>query len=110
VLDRLEAPVTEVWIVVTVVGAATIAFKALGPVALGGRSLPPRLLGVVELLAPAVLAALVVTQVFARDRHLVLDARAVGLATAACALVLRAPILVVVVAAVAATALFRAVA
>ena len=52
---------TEVWVVVGLVGAATVAFKALGPVALGGRGLRPRLARVVELLAPAVLAALVVT-------------------------------------------------
>lgn len=99
---------TEVWIMVAVVGAATIAFRAVGPVALGGRSLPPRLLSVVELLAPALLAALVVTQVFASEQKLVLDARAAGLAAAAVALLLRAPILVVIVTAAAATALVRA--
>jgi branched-subunit amino acid transport protein len=100
---------TEVWIMVAVVGAATIAFRAVGPVALGGRSLPPRLLSVVELLAPALLAALVVTQVFASEQKLVLDARAAGLAAAAVALLLRAPILVVIVTAAAATAFVRAV-
>jgi branched-subunit amino acid transport protein len=99
---------TEVWITVAAVGVLTIAFKSLGPVALGGRSLPPRLLGIVELLAPALLAALVVTQVFGRERELVIDARAVGLATAVAALIARAPILVVVVAAAAATAVARA--
>ena len=100
---------TEIWIMVAVVGAATIAFRAVGPVALGGRSLPPRLLSVVELLAPALLAALVVTQVFASEQKLVLDARAAGLAAAAVALLLRAPILVVIVTAAAATAFVRAV-
>jgi branched-subunit amino acid transport protein len=99
---------TAVWITVVVVGVATIALKAVGPVVLGGRSLPPRLMGVIELLAPALLAALVVTQVFANEQRLVIDARAVGLAAAAAALLLRAPILVVVVAAAAATALVRA--
>ncbi len=94
---------------VAVVGVVTIAFRAVGPVALGGRSLPPRLLSVVELLAPSLLAALVVTQVFASEQKLVLDARAAGLAAAAVALVLRAPILVVIVAAAAATATVRAV-
>jgi branched-subunit amino acid transport protein len=99
--------VTEVWITVVAVGLFTIAFKALGPVALGGRTLPPRLLGVVELLAPSLLAALVVTQVFASERDLVVDARAVGLLAAVTALLLRAPILVVIVIAAAATALAR---
>ena len=64
---------------------------------------------VVELLAPALLAALVVTQVFASEQKLVLDARAAGLAAAAAALLLRAPILVVIVTAAAATAFVRAV-
>jgi branched-subunit amino acid transport protein len=100
---------TEVWIMVAVVGASTIVFRAVGPVALGGRSLPPRLLSVVELLAPALLAALVVTQVFASEQKLVLDARAAGLAAAAVALLLRAPILMVIVTAAAATAFVRAV-
>jgi hypothetical protein len=93
-----------------VVGVVTIAFKGVGPVALGGRPLPPRLLGVIELLAPALLAALVLTQVFGRERELVVDARAVGLAAAAGALALRAPLLAVVAVAAAATALARALA
>jgi branched-subunit amino acid transport protein len=99
--------VSPTWTVVAVVGAATVAIKALGPVLLGGRELPPRLLGVVELLAPAVLAALVVVQVFGADRRVVLDERVVGLVAGAVAVALRAPILVVVVAAAATTALVR---
>ena len=99
---------TEVWVTVVTVGALTIAFKALGPVAIGGRALPPHVLGPVELLAPALLAALVVTQVFGRERELVVDARAIGLAAAVVALLARAPILVVVGAAAAATAVARA--
>ena len=63
---------------------------------------------VTALLAPALLAAFVVTSVFAGDRELALDARAVGLAAAAVALLLRAPILVVVIVAALATALVRA--
>jgi branched-subunit amino acid transport protein len=101
--------VTTVWIVVAVVGAATIAIKALGPVVLGGRQLPPRLAGVVVLLAPALLAALVVTQAVAGDRRYVFDARLVGLAAAAVAIRLRAPLLVTLAVAAATTALVRAV-
>jgi branched-subunit amino acid transport protein len=99
--------VTEAWIVVGLVGAATVGIKAAGPVLLGGRPLPPRLRAVVRLLAPAVLAALVATGVLAVGRELVLDARLVGLGAAAVALVLRAPVLAVVVVAAAATALAR---
>ena len=89
-------------------GAATFVLKAVGPVLLGGRELPDPVIGVVSLLAPALLAALVATQVLGGDRELVLDERLVGLAAAVMALALRAPILVVVVAAAAATALARA--
>jgi branched-subunit amino acid transport protein len=99
--------VSEVWVVIAVVGAATIALKALGPVLLGGKPLPGHLTGVVSLLAPALLAALVVTQVAGGDEEIVLDARLVGLGAAIVALLLRAPLLVVVVSAAAATALVR---
>jgi branched-subunit amino acid transport protein len=98
-----------VWLVVLVVGAATIAIKAVGPVALGGRPLPPRAGAVVDLLAPAVLAALVVTQAVGGDRELVFDERLLGLGAAVVALRLRAPILVVIVVAAVVTALARAV-
>jgi branched-subunit amino acid transport protein len=102
--------VSEVWIIIGVVAAATIALKAVGPVLLGGRSLPEHLTGIVELLAPALLAALVVTQVVGGDEEIVLDARLVGLGAAVVAILLRAPLLVVVVAAAAATALVRLIA
>lgn len=98
---------TEVWIVVAVTGAATMLIKATGPVLLGGRELPTRLVGIVELLAPALLAALVVTQVFADDRDLVIDTRVVGLGAGAVAVIARAPLIVTVVVAAAATAVVR---
>lgn len=98
---------SDVWIAVVLVGAATVALKSVGPVLLGGRPLPDHLTGVVELLAPAVLAALVVTQVVGGDREIAFDARLVGLGAAVVALLLRAPLLVVVVAAAVATALVR---
>ena len=101
---------SKVWIIIGVVAAATIALKAVGPVLLGGRPLPDHLTGIVELLAPALLAALVVTQVVGGDEEIVLDARLVGLGAAVVAILLRAPLLVVVVAAAAATALVRLVA
>lgn len=96
------------WIVVAAVGAGTVVLKGLGPVLLGGRPLPPRVLGAVTLLAPALLAALIVTQAFADGRQWVLDARAVGLAAAGAAMALRAPVLVVVVVAATAAAVARA--
>ena len=100
---------SAVWTTVIVVGAGTACLKALGPVVLGGRRLPERLMGVVELLAPALLAALVVTQAVGGDRKLVFDARLAGLAAAVVAIRLRAPLLIVVLVAAAVTAVVRVV-
>jgi branched-subunit amino acid transport protein len=105
---RLEAALSPAWIAALAIGAATVAIKATGPVLLAGRELPRRLLGVVGLLAPALLAALVVTQAVAGDRRYVFDARLLGLAAAAVAIRLRAPLLAVVVLSAAVTALARA--
>jgi branched-subunit amino acid transport protein len=99
--------VSAVWASVLAVGAATIALKATGPVLLGRRPLPGWLSGPVGLLAPAVLAALVVTQTVGGHRELVADARLVGLGAAVIAIALRAPLLVVVIVAAVAAALVR---
>jgi len=99
---------SDEWTIVTIVGAATIAFKGVGPVALGGRELPARLRGVVALLAPTLLAALVVVSVFGRGQDLVVEAGMMaGMAAAIVAIVLRAPIVVVVASAAVAAALVR---
>jgi branched-subunit amino acid transport protein len=101
--------VSTVWLSVLVVGVATIAIKAGGPVLAAGRELPQPTARVVDLLAPAVLAALVATQAFASHEELVLDERAAGLLAAGVAIVLRAPLLVVVLVAAATAAGLRAV-
>ena len=104
---RLEEALSSTWLVVAIVGAGTIVCKAIGPVLLGGRTLPPQLAGIVDMLAPALLAALVVTQAVGADRKLVFDERLLGIAAAIVAIRLRAPLLVVVVAAAGVTALAR---
>ena len=95
------------WVVIAVVGAATILFKASGPVLLGNRELPPRVGAVVELLAPAMLAALVVTQTVGGDREVVVDERLAGVAVGALAIALRAPLVVVMAVAGATAAVLR---
>jgi len=95
------------WLVVVLVGAFTIAFKAAGPVLLGGRELPQRMTDAFELLAPLLLAALVVTQAVGGKQAIVLDARLVGVGAAIVAVRLRAPLIVAIVAAALATALVR---
>jgi branched chain amino acid efflux pump len=99
---------TDAWWTVILVGTATIAIKAAGPVLLGGKPLPPRLGRVIGLLAPALLAALVAINTFGGDRELILDERALGVAAGAVAVGFKAPPLLIVVVAAAVTALARA--
>ena len=100
---------SAVWVCVIVVGMVTIAVKAGGPVLAAGRELPQGAARVVDLLAPALLAALVATQAFASDDALVLDERAAGLLAGGLAILLRAPILVVVLVAAATAGGLRAI-
>jgi len=95
------------WLVIAVVGAVTMVFKAAGPVLLADRELPPRVAAVIDVLAPAMLAALVVTQTVGGDRELVIDARLAGVIAGGVAVWLRAPLLVVMLVAAATAALIR---
>lgn len=56
----------------------TAAIKAAGPIVLGGRELPARFLGVIGLLAPALLAALVVTATLADGQRLAVGEHTAG--------------------------------
>jgi uncharacterized membrane protein len=98
---------TAIWIVIAALALATAAMRLAGPLALGGRSLPTRAMNVVELLASALLAALVVVETFGKGGSLVLDARVLGAAFAAVAVWRRAPMIVVVLGAAAVTAIAR---
>ena len=98
---------SALWVAILAVTLASAAIKAAGPILVGGRELPPRVNAVIALLAPALLAALVVTETFGDDGHLVLDERALGVGVAAVALALRAPVLLAVALAALVTALAR---
>jgi branched-subunit amino acid transport protein len=99
--------VTAAWATVLAVGAGTLALKAVGPVAVSGRRLPPRVGELLEVVAPAILAALVIAETFGAGRSLVLDARLAGVAAGLVAVLLRAPLWLVVVAGAVATGLVR---
>jgi branched-subunit amino acid transport protein len=101
--------VTAAWTAVLVVGVATIAIKAAGPVLAGDRQLPTGVSRVLDLLAPALLAALVATQAFASDESLVIDERGAGLLAGVVAILLKAPLLVVILVAAATAAGLRAI-
>jgi len=97
----------KAWVVVAAVGIATVCLKGVGPVVLGGRRLEGAAARVVGLLAPVMLVALVVTQTVGGDRTVTLDARLGGVAAAAVALRLRAPLVVAMVVAAGVTVLLR---
>jgi branched chain amino acid efflux pump len=98
---------SDVWLTVLLIGASTIALKAAGPTLRGGRELQARLSDALELLAPSVLAALVVTQALGEGGELVVDERLVGVGVAAAAIRVRAPLIVVMILAALSTALVR---
>ena len=75
------------WLVIAVVGLATVHSKRRARSCSAGRELPPRVAALVEVLAPAMLAALVVTQTVGGDRELVFDERLAGVAAAGVAIV-----------------------
>jgi branched chain amino acid efflux pump len=97
------------WATVIVLTVVTAVIKAAGPLAVGARELPPVLVRVIALFAPALLSALIVWETFGGGgRTLTLDARAAGLAVAAVVLVTTESLIGSVVGAAAATALLRA--
>ena len=101
---------TGVWITIVSLAVATAVLKLLGPLLLGGRPLPASAMSIIELMASALLAALVVVETFGHGRSLTLDAGALGVAFAAVALLKRAPMTVAVIGAAVVTALARAIA
>jgi hypothetical protein len=96
------------WIVVLAVGASTIALKGAGTLLLGSRTLPSPAQAVIALLAPSLLAGLVVVQTLDAGGSLAVDARLAGVAAAAVALALRAPLLLALSAAAGVAAAARA--
>lgn len=96
-------------VVIAGLTATTVAIKALGPVLAGGRELPAWTRDVVVLLAPALLAALVVTQVFADGDQLGVGPQTVGVAAAGGVMWRTGSVVLCVVTAAVVTAALRAV-
>jgi branched-subunit amino acid transport protein len=99
--------VNAAWAAVLAVGIGTFALKAVGPVGVSGRRLPERVQSLLDMIAPAILAALVVTEAFGSGHALVADARLLGVAFGLVAVALRAPLWMVVLAGAYGTALVR---
>ena len=100
---------TGTWTLIAGCAVVTFLIKAAGPVALGGRQLPIAFRSVVMVLAPALFAALVVTQALADGRHLHVGAETVGVAAGALVAWRTGSIVWCVVAAAVVTAALRAV-
>ncbi len=97
--------------VVLIAGCAVITFiiKAAGPVALGGREMPIAFRSVIMVLAPALFAALVVTQALTEGKHLAVGPETFGVAAGALVAWRTGSIVGCVVAAAAVTAFLRVV-
>jgi branched-subunit amino acid transport protein len=100
----------KAWLTVALCAVTTFAIRAVGPVAMGGRTLGRRATRVLALLPAALLSALVVTETVIHDGKLDVDARVGGLAVAGLLIWRRASVLWVVIGAAAATAALRLVA
>lgn len=96
------------WITVVALAVTTALIKGAGPVLLGGRDLPPRFAGVVVLMAPALLTALIVTSTFADGDRWQVGAVTVGVGAGAVVAWRGASAIAVVATAVVVTAVLRA--
>jgi branched-subunit amino acid transport protein len=74
------------WALIGLCAVVTAAIKAVGPIALGHRDLPGWFTDVIALMAPALLAALVVTAALADGDRLAIGADTAGVAVAGLAL------------------------
>lgn len=94
-----------------IAGCAVVTFliKAAGPVALGGRDLPPAFRSVIMLLAPALFAALVVTEALADGTDIAVGPETAGVAAGGLVAWRTGSIVGCVLVAAAVTALLRAV-
>lgn len=98
---------SDAMVVLIVMTVGTFAMKSAGPLVLGARSLPTSVQRVVDLLPAALLAALAVVSTLGNGQSIDIDARLVGLVAAGLALWKRAPFVVVIIVASAATAVTR---
>ena len=96
------------WALIGLCALVTAAIKAFGPIALGHRDLPRWFNDVISLMAPALLAALVVTAALADGDRLAVGADTAGVAVAGVALWRGANVIAGVAIAAAVTAGLRA--
>ena len=97
------------WLGICVLAVISLSLKAVGPAVLGERDLPAWSVGVIAVLAPALLAALVVVDVVGPHWSTVSWPLVAGLGVVlVLCLIRRVPMLLAVLGGVLATALLRA--
>jgi branched-subunit amino acid transport protein len=97
-----------IWICVALTALASFTIKATGPAILGNRPFPPRARGVIALLAPALLAGLVISDILGHNWSSADGPLALGVLTAAASRTARLPAPACIILAVAVTAIARA--
>jgi branched-subunit amino acid transport protein len=100
--------VTTTWWTILGLAVTTALVKAAGPVVFGGRKPHPAFLRVVAMMAPPLLAALVVTSVLADGRDLTVGADTIGVLAGGVLLWRGRSVVLAVVVAVVVTAGLRA--
>ena len=98
---------TRIWLSVVAVTLANWLLKASGPLVLGKRTLPPVAREIIGLVAPVLLAALIVVELAGPDWQGLDVPQLAGVGVAGAAWTLRAPLLVAVVLGTLATAGLR---
>jgi hypothetical protein len=100
--------VITIWICVALTALASFAIKATGPAILGNRPLPLRATGVIALLAPALLAGLVISDILGPNWSSADGPLALGVIAAAAGRTGGLPAPACIILAVAVTAVARA--
>jgi branched-subunit amino acid transport protein len=100
----------DVWLLIACCVVATVLIKATGPVMLGGRELPSVVLRVIACMAPALLAALVVTSALAEGRSFHVGAHVAGMVAGGLLMWRGRSVVLAVLVAMVVTAAIRAVA
>jgi hypothetical protein len=100
---------TTIWTCVALAALASFAIKATGPAILGNRPLPSRAKGVIALLAPALLAGLVISDILGPHWSTASAPLALGVLAAAAGRTAGLPTPACIIAAIIVTAVTRAV-
>jgi branched-subunit amino acid transport protein len=97
----------RLWLCVFLVAMATWTMKASGPLALGDRRLPTAVVRVTAMLAPALLAGLIIVDLGGAKWNGLDGQQVLGVGVAGVARMLKAPMLLAIVCGIGATALLR---